>query len=164
MGHVNHSLYKYRIHKRSLSSAIQNNKDYLSEYDKNLSQMFSSLTRLHNWPNNIGVFLVYLTIADSKSVFFYWENKKSVLKNFSTYCRRSNQDFKLTQYFLIKRIREVILSKKELQNVRILFRIIFQTPEILFDTNFSNRTTLNILYKCCGNVEVFFNSVECLES
>ncbi|RXG13766.1 glycosyltransferase involved in cell wall biosynthesis [Leeuwenhoekiella aestuarii] len=148
MGHVNQNLYKYRIHNRSLSSTIQYNEDYSSEYENNLLKMFLSLAKLQDWPSNIAEFLASLSKANSRCFFFYWDNKTVILKTFRTYCNKSNQDFEMVKYFLIKRIREIILSKKELQNIPNLFRIIFRTPEILFGVNFSNKTTLNILIKC----------------
>lgn len=142
---INQSLYKYRIHPKSLTSEIARDDDF--------SHLF--ISRLNLTLNQLKDILK----LDSKTVKVlmgfqnhnYWD-----WNYFFKHTRIFKRDIKIWQNKLktndqldVFKYLEIILRKKALNtsNRKSLLRLIFYNPQIVFGKNYSKRGTLSIVRK-----------------
>lgn len=149
--HINESLYRYRIHGKSLTKQINSEKEVNDIFYsrlvigyKNFFESFNSIdadlysglfSRIHTYrENNV------LDLLNSYS---------KILKDIcliSKECKSLN--FQLFKRELDKRIRSIILYNTNNQKLKVLFILAYNQPHILF--NYDKKRSMELIKKCLG--------------
>jgi glycosyltransferase involved in cell wall biosynthesis len=142
--HLRENLYQYRLNPFSLTSKIQNDKNFNENYQYGITLMFSRIANELGWNEITKNMLINNYFNKSISISDYFLNK-GIIKSDVLKIKNNKLDGEQIIYGLFFILRSNLMNNRLNFNLKTLIKIIKFEKKILFHKSFSKKATINYI-------------------
>lgn len=151
--HLEKNIYKYRLHKTSLTGEVQRNSKYRNDFQEALGAMYKHIGEKLGMSNQTLKFLYDLYFGNEISMDQYLRNRREYEKDLDSYKNliERNNGISLSKNFLRNEMRKKWIGNRHEQTRNNLREILKKDPYFIFNGEFSKPSTVKLISRCFFN-------------
>lgn len=140
--HLNESLYQYRLHSDSLTSAIQLNEDKKMKHEQGVVKMFQNISEEFFWNYNTFNLLINNLLNNKVDVIDYLNNKNEIQRDLVKFSPKNFNTNKVIFGLQLVIRNQLIVNNC---NFKTLIKVLKSDRVLLFHPSFSKKTTFSYI-------------------